>query len=436
MRIAIIGAGALGSAMGGALAIGGADVTLVTRNRAHVDAIAADGLILRIDGEDRRVRLRACLPEQAREPVDLAIVLAKSFHTEAALRGALGFVGSRTAVMSLQNGLGHEETLAAVVGPEKVLAGKTYVGGVFLAPGHVVAAIKGKETIIGELDGVIGPRVAAVADAFRSAGLEIVVSENIRGAMWDKLLVNVATGALAAITRLTYGDLYRVPEIEATALAAVREAMDAARAQGVALETRDPREAWLKAAAGLPPGFKTSMLQSLEKGSITEIDFINGAVVRAGVRCGVPTPVNAALVACVKGVERALDAPATASGAYLEHAAIQVRDLPWHVRFFESVCGWRLREIDGEADAPRQVWLGGAQLIAAPDFDGLAGRVHHLGVRCADVEAAIARALVFEGVGHLAKGRNWLTLPEGLIVELLPASAAAVGVALTLRPDL
>lgn len=305
-RIAIVGAGALGSVVGGALAQGGADVTLVTRNRAHVDAVERDGLVMRSNGEDRRVRLRAITPDAAREPVDLAIVLAKSFHTETALRAALALIGPDTTVMSLQNGLGHEETLAALVGADKVIAGKTYVGGVFLSPGHVLAGIQGKETIVGELDGALTPRVAAVADAFRRAGMTIEVSANIRGAMWDKLLVNVATGALAAITRLTYGDLYAVPQIEATALAAVREAMDVARAEGVTLKTTDPREAWTKASAGLPASFKTSMLQSLEKGSITEIDFINGAVARAGARAGVPTPVNATLVACVKGVERAL----------------------------------------------------------------------------------------------------------------------------------
>lgn len=436
MKIAIIGAGALGSALGGALAMGGADVMLTTRNKAHVDAINANGLIMRIDGEDVAVRLRAITPDQASHPVDTAIVLAKSFHTEQAVRHAMALIGPRTTVISLQNGLGHEETLAAIVGADKVIAGKTYAGGVFLAPGHVVAGTKGKETIVGELNGASTPRVEAIAEAFRAAGLDIQVSDDIRGVMWDKLLVNVATGALAAVTRLTYGDLYAVPEIEETAIAAVGEAMAVARAQGVALETQDPRAAWVKAGAGLPSVFKTSMLQSLEKGSITEIDFINGSVVRAGRRLGVPTPVNATLVACVKGVERALSAKPTASGAYLEHAAIKVRDLDWHSRFFETVCGWQVRQIDGDADAPRQVWLGGAQLIATQGFDGAEGRVHHLGVRCADVDAACARALAIEGVGHLEKGRNWLTLPEGLIVELLPASAAAVGVALTVKPDL
>ncbi|MBV8620485.1 MAG: ketopantoate reductase family protein, partial [Curvibacter sp.] len=209
-------------------------------------------------------------------------------------------------VLSLQNGLGHEDILADIVGPQRVLAGKTYVGGVMLAPGRIIAGTEGKETLIGELDGRSSPRAEAIAQAFKQAGLATTLSDNILGAMWDKLLINVATGAVSAITRLGYGPLYRIPEIEATAVAAVQEAMQVAAAAGVRLSHTEARAAWLKAAAGLPEDFKTSMLQSLEKGSVTEIDFINGAVVRWGLRHGIPTPVNSTLVACVKGIEAAL----------------------------------------------------------------------------------------------------------------------------------
>ncbi len=147
-----------------------------------------------------------------------------------------------------------------------------------------------------------------IAQAFHGAGLITHVSTNILGTMWDKLLVNVATGALSGITRLAYGDLYQVAEVKACALAAVQEAMDVARACGIRLSVTDPEQPWLKAGAGLPPDFKASMLQSLEKGSITEVDYVNGAVVRWGLTCGVPTPVNRTLVACLKGIERGLPA--------------------------------------------------------------------------------------------------------------------------------
>lgn len=308
MKIAVLGAGALGCAIGGALAQAGNGVVLINRNADHVDAINTHGLVMRTPAGELVVRASAATSAQGLDPMDLVIVLVKSFHTEAAMAAATNLVGPHTAVLSLQNGLGHEDVLAQIVGRGHVLAGKTYVGGVMLAPGRIISGTAGKETLIGELDGTVSERAQRIAATFNAAGLTTTVSDNIVGTMWDKLLINVSTGAVSGITRLPYGPLYEIPEIEATAVAAVQEAMDVAAASGVRLGFTDPREAWNKASAGLPADFKTSMLQSLEKGSVTEVDFINGAVVRWGQRCGVPTPVNATLVACIKGVERALNA--------------------------------------------------------------------------------------------------------------------------------
>jgi len=310
MKICILGAGALGCAIGGVLAEGGHAVWLVNRRQAHVDALNRHGLIMRQDGVDRVVAVRAATHCGAVSlvdgPIELLIVLVKSFDTREAIESAAPMLDARTMVLSLQNGLGHEDVLAEVVGRQRVLAGKTYAGGVMLGAGHILVGTRGKETFIGELDGSVSARVQAVAETLRGAGLSTEVSENIIATMWDKLLVNVATGALSAISGLPYGALYRVPEIEECALAAVAEAMAVAYAGGIALGTTYPRQSWVKAAAGLPPEFKASMLQSLEKGSITEVDYVNGAVVSWGARFGVATPVNRALVACVKGVERSL----------------------------------------------------------------------------------------------------------------------------------
>jgi 2-dehydropantoate 2-reductase len=313
MRICFLGSGALGSAIGGALSEAGCDVHLVDAWKEHVDAMNRDGLKLRENGVDRIVRVKAATDAHDVGIADLVIVLVKSYHTREAVECARSIVGAKTVVMSLQNGLGHEDIIAEAVGRERAIAGKTYLGGVLLAPGHVIAGLEGKETIIGELDGRITERVRRIADTFNGAGLETIVSDNIVGTMWDKLLINVATGALAGITRLTYGDLYAVPEVRACALAAIAEAMAVAKASAAKLSMHDPEEAWVKASAGLPAEFKTSMLQSLEKGQPTEIDFINGAVVRGGEKCGVPTPVNRALVACVKGIEHGLRLPANAA---------------------------------------------------------------------------------------------------------------------------
>ena len=284
MKVGIIGAGSLGSVIGGQLAEAGHDVLLINRGQAHVDAINRSGLTLRAEGRDRVVTVRAALPADAREYVDLVIVLVKSFHTAEAVKAAIELVGPDTTVLSLQNGLGHEDVLIDIVGRDRVIAGKTYVGGVMLAPGHAIAGVIGKETNIGELDGRITPRIERIKQAFEAAGMSPTVSGNILGAMWDKLLVNVATGALAGITGLSYGDLYAVPAIEVTAIAAVAEAIAVAKANEIVLEHRASARCLGEGGQRTVTEFKTSMLQSLEKGSVTEMDFINGAVVRAGSR--------------------------------------------------------------------------------------------------------------------------------------------------------
>jgi catechol 2,3-dioxygenase-like lactoylglutathione lyase family enzyme len=125
---------------------------------------------------------------------------------------------------------------------------------------------------------------------------------------------------------------------------------------------------------------------------------------------------------------------ANASKAYLEHVAIFVRDIHWHIRFFEDVLGMTMREVDGPAESPRQHWtLGGMQFIARPEFNGPEGRLAHLGVMCEDLESALAAARAF-GVTELAQGPNWLRLPDGLAVELIQARGDAVRRALAIDP--
>jgi 2-dehydropantoate 2-reductase len=306
LKFAILGAGSLGSALGGVLTEAGHEVWLITRNQAHVDAINQRGLVLRTEGIDRTVKAQAATSAIAAGVVDCVMVLVKSAQTRQAMTAAMSLLGPDTTVLSLQNGLGHEDILSEVVGHERVLAGKSYCGGQIIAPGHVICGTKGKDTHMGELDGSMSPRIVRIADAFNTAGLQTVVSDNIMGTIWDKLFINVATGALSGITRLAYGDLYQVPELQACAVAAVAEAMAVAKARGVRTSLTEPVQAWRKAGAGLPNEFKASILQTLERGVRTEVDYINGAVVQLGAQHGVPTPVNATLLACIKGIEQLL----------------------------------------------------------------------------------------------------------------------------------
>jgi 2-dehydropantoate 2-reductase len=306
LKIAILGAGALGCAIGAALTEGGSEAWLIRRSAAMVDILNTRGLRVRDHRGERTVRVRASTDTAAVGPVDLLVVLVKSFDTVPAMAAAPPLLGPATPVLSLQNGLGNEALIAEAVGQERVLAGRTYVGGQMLAPGCIISGTRGKQTWIGEPDGRISDRVLAIAAEFEGAGLATIVSPQIASVIWDKLLVNVATGALSGITGLAYGELYAVPAVRHTALAAVAEGMAVARAAGIALGIDEPEQAWLRAGSGLPPDFKASVLQSLEQGSVTEIEVFNGAIVREGLRLGVPTPVNAALVGCIKGIEHGL----------------------------------------------------------------------------------------------------------------------------------
>ena len=305
MTIAILGAGALGCTIGAALTEAGHDTWLLGRPGPHLDALRADGLLVDDDTGSRLIAVRATANPEDVGVAELVIVLVKSFQTRDAMRAARALVGPETAVLSLQNGLGHQDLLSAVVGREHVLLGSTLVGGVLLGPGHVRAGTAGRHTWIGEVDGPGTPRAHAVAAMLSGAGLATSVSDDMIATRWEKLLINVAAGAIAALTGLTYGQLGTQPLRLATASDAVAEAMAVAAAAGVRVSTNDPDVVWQRATSGLPSGFKTSMLQSLERGQLTEIDVINGAVVRLGLRYGVPTPVNRTLVALVRGIERA-----------------------------------------------------------------------------------------------------------------------------------
>ncbi|MDJ0784019.1 MAG: ketopantoate reductase family protein [Desulfosarcinaceae bacterium] len=309
MKIAIVGCGALGSTFGGILTEAGADVLMVNPKTDHIDAVLRNGLKITEEGVERTVRVNLITDCTDADPVDLIIVLVKSNFTRAAIEGARPLIGQQTLAISCQNGLGNEEVLAEYLGADRVLSGKTYVGGVMTAPGQILVGRKEKLTVVGEMDGQITERLQAIRNLFNGAGFQTEVSANIRSLIWSKLLINVSTGAVTGLTRLTYGNLLQVPEAVACCTAAVAEALEVARRAGVELTVDDPQEILDKAVEGLPFDFKTSMLQDIERGAMTEIDFINGAVVRLGDQYGVPTPVNRTLVAGIKGVEHRLQHP-------------------------------------------------------------------------------------------------------------------------------
>lgn len=303
MKICVLGAGALGSSIGGLLTEAGLEVFLVDTWKEHIAAMIQNGLRLREQGSERLIKVRATDDVRTLGAVDLVILLVKSFFTEQAIRSAKSVIGDETIVLSLQNGLGNEEIIAEAIGKGHVLGGVTHTGAVLLGPGQVLISRKGKLTYIGELDGMKTDRANEVSRLLSSAGIQTDVTENIYEKIWNKLLVNVAVSPLSAITGLPHGGMANVREVVGCAEAAVAEAMTVAGVAGVFLATEDPSQIWRLATEGLPADHKSSMLQDIEKGARTEIDFINGAVVKWGAKYGVPTPVNKTLVAGVKGIE-------------------------------------------------------------------------------------------------------------------------------------
>ena len=301
MRIAVVGAGAMGSLFGGLLAEAGEDVVLVDIWEEHVRAINERGLHIKGVSGDRVVRVRATTKHAEVGVVDLVLIQVKSYATEKAIRDALPMIGERTVVLTLQNGLGNVEKIAAVVGRERVLAGTTAHGATVLGPGEIYHAGRGP-TVIGEVDGRITDRVKAIAATFNRAGIETEITDNIMGAIWTKMLANVAINALTAITGLYNGELLELEETKAVMLKAVDEAVAVAKAMGIKLLVEDPHEFVLGIARATATN-KSSMLQDVERGRRTEIDAINGMIVHYGRELGIPTPVNEVLVAAVKGIE-------------------------------------------------------------------------------------------------------------------------------------
>ncbi len=303
MHIAVIGgAGAMGGIFGGALAQGGNDVTLVDVAPEAVEAINADGLHIETpSGATQTIPVRAITDPRDAGPVDLLLVLVKCYHTESAIRSAAPLIGPATTVLSLQNGWGNAPRIAGLIGEERLLVGVTYHSGTLLGPGRVLHAGTGL-THIGELDGRISDRLQRVAETFSAAGLPAAPSDDVMRAIWSKLALNICTLPTSALLRFTSGQLVEQEGTLDLMRGLLREAIAVAQAQGIAV---DEHERW-EAITGLlrrASGGKSSMLQDVERRRRTEIDVINGAIVEAGRRLGIPTPHNDSMVWLIKALE-------------------------------------------------------------------------------------------------------------------------------------
>ena len=226
-------------------------------------------------------------------PCDLAIIFVKSTLTAKAVKSNKSVFGDKTIALTLQNGLGNIEQISDEIGRSNVIAGTTAHGATMLGAGHMRHAGSG-DTVIGELDGSKSARVEQIKKLFDAAGLQTKISDNVIGLVWDKLLVNVGINALTGITRLENGQLLNHPSLEHIMEQVVKEGADVAKAKGIKMSFEDP-VAHAKQVAKATGANKSSMLQDIQRGKRTEIDMINGAIVREGEKLGIACPVNMTL---------------------------------------------------------------------------------------------------------------------------------------------
>ncbi len=302
MKIAIIGAGAMGSLFGGRLALAGEEVWLLDVWEEHVRTINDKGLVIAAAGKDVIARPKATTRPEDIGTADLVVIFVKSTATRAAAGTAAGLLGPDTAALTLQNGYGNAETIATVVGTDRVIAGTTAQGATLLGPGRIMHGGSG-DTHIGELGGRKTERAQKVAACLSRAGLPTVVDENVAALIWGKLIVNVGINALTGITGLKNGELADHDETKQVLALAVEEAVKVADAAGIKLPYDNAVEKVLAVAVATAQN-RSSMLQDLSAGRLTEIDAINGALVREGERRGVATPVNRVLTLLIKALEK------------------------------------------------------------------------------------------------------------------------------------
>jgi 2-dehydropantoate 2-reductase len=303
MKISIIGSGAMGSLFGGMLCQAGHDVVLYDVYREHVEAIRRDGLAIEQAGSPEVITVR---PAATTDPADtrgsdVMIVFVKSTVTEEAARQFAPLAGAGTIALTLQNGLGNEAILRKYFGVERSAAGVTSQGATFLGPGRIRHAGKGP-THMAMASGS-HRKLVALATAFAQAGFETHVESDVAGLVWSKLVINVGINALTALVNRPNGRLLDLEETRSLMADLVAEAVAVAKARGIALTYADPL-ATVYEVAKKTGANRSSMLQDFDRGRASEIDVMNGAIVREAADLGIPVPVNAAVTRLVKAIER------------------------------------------------------------------------------------------------------------------------------------
>ncbi len=306
-RIAVVGAGAVGCYFGGLLARAGAPVTLIGRAQ-HVEAMTRNGLCVESIHFQEQIPVSAATAIEAARDAAIVLLCVKTLDTEVAAKSLAPHLAAEAIVVSLQNGVDNVERIRSAAKIEAIPA-VVYVAAEIIGPGHVKHTGRG-DLIIGDLSGrgrTADQRrheLESVAALFVRAGVPCLVSENIESDLWTKMIINCAYNAISALSRAKYGRIVRNPWARDVMTQVIEEAVGVARAAGVRFPDLNLVETGLKLAQTMSEA-TSSTAQDIARGKRTEIDSLNGYVVRRGAELGVATPVNQTLHALVKLLEEA-----------------------------------------------------------------------------------------------------------------------------------
>jgi 2-dehydropantoate 2-reductase len=294
-----MGTGGVGGYFGGLLARAGHDVHFIARG-AHLEAIYERGLLIEsVHGDFQIAPAQATDDPRQIGPVELVLLCVKTYGLEAALAQIRPAIGLDTVVLTLQNGIEAPDRVAEAFGRDHVLPGVAYCEVAVKAPGVIVQGTPIQRIVFGELDGSLTARAERVGTAFRDAGIETVVSEQVLAALWSKCCFISAMSGVTTLVRQPLGVILADHESRRLLRTVMEETRAVAEAKGIFFVS-DPVELGMAMAERFPVGAKSSMLRDLERGGQLEVEALNGAVVREGRSTGVPTPANQAIYAALR----------------------------------------------------------------------------------------------------------------------------------------
>ena len=285
-----MGSGGVGGYFGARMVQAGCDTTFIARG-AHLDAIRAAGLRIESPNEAITLPVKATDNPSEVDPVDFILFAVKLWDTESAGAALLPIMGQHTTILSLQNGVGSETVLGALVGENRILGGVAEISATIIRPGVIKRVSPFARVRLGELDGRRSPRSMRLAAALEDAGIEVEHTDDITRAIWTKFLFLVGLSALTSLTRQPIGRIRKDPDTRRLFEQVLEEVLAVARAKGVALPDGIIQER-MQFTDNLPVEFVASMAQDLQHGNRLELDWLSGAVVRLGKEFAVPTPAN------------------------------------------------------------------------------------------------------------------------------------------------